>query len=217
MFRKSGFVMAVMFGVSTLSNAGIINDQLFNTGLDADSSTVATRGGFDSHWLVDGYNAITYKHPAYAANDFDSKWISVNSNGGNETTSSTMYTYATTFDLTGYDASTASISGLWGADNYGSIFLNGNDTGNSLSFGYGAFRRLNQFSIADYFIEGINTLSVELTNGHLNPVYDPGPGALRFDDLELQATAVPEPSPLALFSLGVAGLYFTRRKQNKVS
>jgi len=214
---KSSLVMAVVLGVSTYSNAGVISDQLFNTGIDIGGNVVASRGGVDSHWLVDGDTAITYKHRAYAANDSDSRWISVNSKGGNETTASTTYTYETTFDLTGFDASTASITGLWGADNYGSIFLNGNDTGNFLSFGSGAFRSLSHFSIAEYFIDGINTLSVELTNGHLNPVHDPGPGALRFDELELQATAVSEPGTLALFSLGLAGLYCSRRKQNKVN
>jgi len=220
-FGKGVLSIALVAGVSTFTHAGMIIidnsasnivGQLYNTGLDANKNALAANGGVDAHWEVDGQSAVTYKHPAYAANDVDSSWVSVNQNGGNETNSATTYTYSTSFDLTGYDASTASISGLWGADNYGSIFLNGFDTGNSLSFGYGAFRSLTQFAVSDYFIEGLNTLSVELTNGHLNPLLDPGPGALRFDDLALQATAVSEPGNMALFSLGLMGLLLARRK-----
>lgn len=209
---KGTLSIVLLVCLSANSSAIVITDQLHNTGLDGSGNTVASGGAIDGNWLVDGSNAVTYKHPAYAANDADSLWVSVNQNGGNETTSATTYTYSTTFDLAGYDASSASISGLWGADNYGAIFLNGVDTGNLLSFGSSAFRQLSQFSISDYFINGVNTLSVELTNGHLNPTRDPGPGALRFDDLELQATAVSEPANIALFSLGFLGLFFSRRK-----
>jgi hypothetical protein len=163
---------------------------------------------------VDGQAAISYKHPAYAANDNDSLWVSVNQNGGSEATRSQSYTYSTTFDLTGYDASTASIAGMWGADNYGTIFLNGQDTGNYLSFGYDAFRSLTDFTIADFFTEGLNTLSVEMTNGHLDPNQRPGPGALRFDNLVMHAevSAVSEPGTLALLSLGIFALAAARRR-----
>jgi hypothetical protein len=211
-FGKGSLSIILLCGISSFSHADIIVNQLYNTGLDNIGAATPATGGIDSHWMVDGQSAVSYKHPAYAANDFDSLWVSVNQHGGNETTSATTYTYSTTFDLTGYDSSSASISGLWGADNYGTIFLNGHDTGNTLDFGYAAFTSLNQFSIADYFNNGINTLSVELTNGHLNPAYDPGPGALRFDNLELSAIAVPEPGTIALLSLGLAGLFCARRK-----
>jgi len=211
---KSILSIALLACLSANSSAIVITDQLYNTGLDESGNAVASSGGVDGNWLVDGNSAVTYKHRAYAANNSASQWVSVNQNGGNETRYATTYTYSTTFDLAGYDASSAIISGLWGADNYGSIFLNGVDTGNLLSFGYSAFNRLSQFSISDYFISGVNTLSVELTNGHLNPARDPGPGALRFDKLELQATAVSEPGNIALFSLGFLGLFFSRKKLN---
>ena len=152
------------------------------------------------------------------ANDSDSQWVSSNINGGNETTSSTDYVFSTTFDLTGYDATTAMITGSWGVDNYASIFLNGNDTGVSRLFGYEAFQTLENFSLSSFFIEGINTLTVNVTNGYdTNLNAEPGPMALRFDDLVLSATAteVDEPATLALLGLGLLGLGATRRKQKQ--
>jgi hypothetical protein len=211
-FTQSAIVLAMTFGASLHSNASVIVDQLHNTGLDTSGTVVSTNGGIDGNWLVNGNIAVTYKHPAYAANSADSLWISSNAAGGAETNSATNYLYSTTFDLTGYDANTANISGLWGADNYGSIFLNGFDTGVSLDFGYSAFRNLNEFMIADNFVDGVNTLSVSLTNGHLNPLLDPGPGALRFDQLELTAATVEEPGLFALFGLGLVCLGFSRRQ-----
>lgn len=211
--KKMSLAVTLFLGIHSSANAGLIADQLYNTGLDVSGNALSMTGGIDANWLVDGQAAVTYKHPAYAANDSDSLWISVNQNGGNETTRAQTYTYSTTFDLTGYDVLTASINGLWGADNYGSIYLNGVDTGNSLSFGYDAFRSLTAFSINDYFVNGINTLSVEMTNGHLNPNLDPGPGALRFDSLELKAASVSEPGTMALLSLGIFGLVVARRRQ----
>lgn len=119
--------------------------------------------------------------------------------------------FTTTFDLTGYNASTAMITGSWGVDNYATIFLNNVDTGVSLVFGQDSFRTLHAFSISENFIAGVNTLTVKVTNGYVNePNRDPGPMALRFDDLVL--TAVPEPLSIALLGLGLAGIGFSRRK-----
>src|SRR5436305_11585271 len=39
------------------------------------------------------------------------------------------YTYSQTFDLTGFDPSTATISGIWSVDDVGTMFLNGNQMG----------------------------------------------------------------------------------------
>ncbi|MEH6452792.1 MAG: PEP-CTERM sorting domain-containing protein [Psychromonas sp.] len=129
--------------------------------------------------------------------------------------SSTNYSFSTTFDLTGYDKDSAKITGAWGVDNYASIFLNGSNTGVSLSFGVDAFNPLSDFSIEYFFTDGINTLTVEVTNGYdTNLSRDPGPMALRFDDLELTATAVPAPGSLALLGLCLLGFDVSRRKQS---
>ena len=213
--KKYGVIALFGLAAVTNANAGIITDQLYNTGLDSSGNLVAANGGIDGNWdVAPGSDGVTYKHPAYAANDADSQWISSNSNGGNETSSSTDYVFTTIFDLTGYDATTAMITGSWGVANYASIFLNGNDTGVSLAFGYASFNNLSSFSISEFFIDGINTLTVEVTNGYdTDLTREPGPMALRFDDLELSATSVPEPSIVALLGLGLVSLGFVRRRR----
>jgi hypothetical protein len=202
-------VYTMLFSANTY--AGLIINQLYNTGLDSNGIALTDlNGSEDAFWTVRLANtsnindlaAITYKHNAYSADTGNSRWISIDSTGGNSTTSSsTNYIFTTTFDLTGYNASTAMITGLWGIDNYGSIWLNGNDTGNTLSFGYPAFRNMHELNISNFFIEGINTLTVQLTNGHTDPNQDPGPMALRLDNLQLSANYVPEPTPISIFAV----------------
>ncbi len=64
---------------------------------------------------------------------------------------------------------------------------------------------------ASIFLNG-NDTSVSLAFfTSLNP--NPSPMALRFDDLELTANAVPEPSIIVLFGLGLVGLGFARRRR----
>jgi hypothetical protein len=96
-------------------------------------------------------------YPTYFANDADSQWIWQEATG--QPTDVTR-TFRTTFDLTGLDPSTASISGLWGADNTGvAILLNNNSTGNSLPGSPSTnFGQLHSFSINTGFVSGINTL-----------------------------------------------------------
>ena len=117
-------------GLTMNASATIITDQLYNTGLNATGDALPANGGVDANWSVSpGSNAVTYKHRLYAANSTTSMWISSNSSGGNETTSSAEYLFSTSFDLSGYDPVSAQITGLWGVDNYATIFLNNNATG----------------------------------------------------------------------------------------
>lgn len=188
---------------------------LFNTGTD--SSNLALAGGdgvTDSHYLVAtstspgfaGNQAVTYSHPAYAANDADSRWISISSTG---TPGSNTTTYRLTFDLTGYDFLSALITGNWGVDNTGAILLNGSATPNTLPvFTAGNFSSLHAFSINSGFVSGINTLDFVVT--------DLGaPTALRVDDISGTARllngAVPEPGTWAMMLLGFGAIGFSMR------
>ena len=117
------------------------------------------------------------------------------------------YVYRTTFNLMGFDPSTATITGGWSSDNAGvSIFLNGVDTGNPptnfIQFAMG----FAPFSITGSFVPGINTLDFTVNNGG-------GPTALR---VEMTGTAVPVPVPgavvLAGMGLGFAGWRLRRHR-----
>jgi hypothetical protein len=191
---------------------------LYNTGTDAaGAALVGGDGVADAHWDVidvDPDNgvtprdAVTYKHPAYAAEDADSRWISLSGTGtpGLNTT-----TYRLTFSLAGRNASTASITGLWGADNSGEILLNGvvkaslpgpQPTSN--------FTSLHAFSLSGDFLSGLNTLDLV--------VHDDGPPtAVRIDDISgtaALAVGVPEPATWAMMiaGFGLAGGAMRRRR-----
>lgn len=184
---------------------------LFNTGTDANNvALVGGNGLTDTHYSIvsssspgfAGQQAVTYKHPAYAAEDANSRWISLGS-GGTPGSNTTLYRLS--FDLTGLNASTASISGSWGADNRGTIFLNGVNTGITTT----NFSSLTNFSIGSGFISGINNLDFRIED------FGP-PTAFRVDNLVGTADlagAVPEPAAWALFiaGFGVIGAGMRRR------
>lgn len=191
---------------------------LFNTGTN--SSNVALSGGngvTDPHYVIQastssgfaGNNAVTYFNGAYQPDDGDSRWISLSSTGspGSNTT-----TYRLTFNLTGFDPSTASISGSWGADNFASMLLNGVDTGNELTDPLN-FMSLTSFTISSGFVSGINFLDLVVTDGG-------EPTAVRVDDLAGTAEAttngsVPEPSTWAMMLLGFGAVGLVIRRTSK--
>lgn len=178
---------------------------LFNTGTDA--SNVALVGGngvTDPHYQIVastspgfvGNQAVTFQC-CYAAEDADSRWISLGA-GGSPGSNTTRYRLS--FDLTGLNAATAQIGGSWGADNLGTIFLNGANTGITTS----NFSFLTSFNIATGFVSGVNNVDFEIQD------FGP-PTAFRVDNLagtaDLAATGgVPEPATWAMMIMGFFGL-----------
>jgi len=143
---------------------GVSITTLFNTGL-------AAGGSVDPHYKLThsadesfpGPDAIVANPPAgaWVSNTSTSKWISPSANqtqspgGGNPVGT---YTYRTTFDLTGLDPGSASITGQWATDNAGmDILINGISTGQTI--GIAEFAHFTPFSISTGFISGLNTLN----------------------------------------------------------
>lgn len=205
------FAAAIL--IAGAANAAVIPG-LFNTGVDGSGNAlVGGNGVADPHYTVfssdlavpTGVAAQTYYNPAYTAEDADSRWISHSSNGapGNGTT-----TFRTTFTIGGdFDPLTAAISGLWGADNIGEIFLNGVDTGIS----HAGFTSLVAFNINSGFVSGVNTLDFAIR--------DTGPPlAFRVDNISGTVDRldtppqISAPSVLGIFALGLLGLCFGRRR-----
>lgn len=119
--KTSIAIGVALLAQAPLSAATIVG--LFNTGTDAANVALAGGNGVtDPHYTIlsstsvgfAGQQAVTYFNGAYVAEDADSRWISLSSSGnpGGNTT-----VYRLTFDLTGLNAATATLSGLGGTDN----------------------------------------------------------------------------------------------------
>lgn len=181
---------------------------LFAAPASGHAATVSNVGTFDgsTDFLSSGGGPIIdAAHPAYVPNSISSAWVW----DANRAASPVTFTH--TFDLAGYDMSTASLSGFWGADNFGTARLNGNVI-SSIAFGYPAFQSLTAYVATSGFVAGLNKLSFDVTN--LGVYSSRNPAAFRAEVL-VTATPVPLPAPLALLAagLGVLGLAGWRRKR----
>ncbi|MGI9242491.1 MAG: immunoglobulin domain-containing protein [Verrucomicrobiales bacterium] len=145
---------------------------LFNTGVDDDGNLLPGNGAVDPHYTITlspdpalpGPDAVTltpgFPVGPWIAEGPDSRWIapatiSANGNEGE-------WRYQISFDLTGFNEATASITGEWAVDNGGvDILLNGNSTGNFNDAGFGGF---TPFTIPAGFIDGVNTLEFIVSN-----------------------------------------------------
>lgn len=163
---------------------------------------------FDAYWAPGGYS------PAGAP---ASGWIAPTANV-NTTHPDGYYTYRTTFDLTGFDPATATITGFVAADNGVRVYLNDGATpaagmyaSNGYTFTPAAFAN-QSLSITGGFRPGINTLDFVVSN----EVQSSGnPTGLRVALSGSAApAATPEPATLAVFGGGLIGLagYIRRRR-----
>ena len=168
-------------------------DGLVNTGAGLTGGVVDTHYAFSSisgtATGTDGYGVVTgvvRPVPAWVANTATSAWLtpSANAAASYDRTSSGQYKWTLTFDLTGFDAATASFAGRWAADDSGYIHLNGNliETGARKS-------AWTDFSATQGFVSGVNTLDFFVTNLP-HPVSSPT--GLR---VEFLSSAVSAPTP----------------------
>ena len=144
---------------------------LFSTGLDTNG--VALAPGFaDPHYVLTASAYSTPPPPAIAAtvmannsawlaNDASSVWIGAFSQGAASLPAGS-YNFRTSFDLTGFDASTAQITVQMAVDNnVTNVLLNGV----SLGWSYGAFAGLSTaFTRGTGFVAGTNTLEFQTVN-----------------------------------------------------
>jgi hypothetical protein len=170
---------------------------LFDTGVDG-SGTPLAEGATDTHYVLNGTSSpFVYDHPAYLV-PADARFIAAQVGGGYTVNPNT---YTLTFDLTGLKASTASLSGNFEADNYGSIYLNGNLIGQDIQATvYSNFQSYTAFSASGAdFVSGVNTLTFVIN--------DTGaPSAFAVSSLSGTASAVPELSTWGMMLAGFAGL-----------
>jgi hypothetical protein len=208
----TSLLIAALAILATLQNtvSAIPIANLYNTGLDS-------VGNYQPAFAPDGnYTVISsplgpftpvavddtvYPFPAFwvANNSPNSRWIGTSaqfSDGPNGN-----YLYRTTFNLPA-NATSATISGLWGTDDPGlDILINGNSTG-QLSAG---FSSLVPFSVTSGFNVGLNTLDFLVAN------VGGGPTGLRVDKIAGNYL-VPEPASLAM-AIGCSSVWVLGRRR----
>lgn len=215
--RRRILIASMALALASAAQAGTI--AIFNTGVDGTGTPLANGTIGDPHYVLTSVPGGTtdtqilnsvgwYPIPPWLGDDAISSWIGPNNDSDADGVVG-AFVYQTTFDLTGFDPSTASLAGQWSVDNEGTdILLNGASTGNTA----GGFESWSAFSIGSGFIAGVNTLDFLVYNGG-------GPTGLR---VELSGTAtdpsqVPEPTSLLLFGAGFAGLAVVRRRLPKAT
>jgi hypothetical protein len=183
---------------------------LYNTGVSSTGALLGV-GSIDPHYTdtAAGHSVfVLSKNGAWVSPGVAANYIAPDASTGASFGGFYTLDYVTSFDLTGFDPSTVSITGLWSTDNFGNnIFVNGNSTGNSNS-GFGSLKSFTLSGASGFFNSGINTLDFQWGNSG-------GPGGLAI--IFSSATAgVPEPATMTLFGAGIATLIIaSRRKRSR--
>lgn len=246
------FFLCGMLGTAYASPIG----GLYNTGV-TDSGQPLSVGSTDAHYAfavingtavappnghpfvgagttiqIDGNALPNFPFQYWMPNTSISQWITPSTNAGQsyDPTSTGWYVYTLTFNLNGYDPSTASFVAQWAADQGGYICLNstvitsaGCQNGTQLSSNgiplnlsnYAPFNSWTPFSATTGFQAGLNTLSFYIGNP---PQTTNNPIGLNVEFLGSDVARVPEPGTAPMFAFALIILTFalriSRRNQN---
>ena len=202
-------MLAIALSVAPLASANAQITGLFNTGVDGSGNKMAV-GSTDTHYTVlenSGAQAIVTNNGAYVQ-DANSAYIWQQADGN---PGGVVRNFRTTFTLlSGYDPTTAFISGQWSTDNAGlDIFLNGVSSGQT-SGGFGSF---TSFLITNGFVVGLNTLDFEAADFGAPAGVDIR--GLTGSAEPIKGTTTPEPASIVLVASGLAGIGFARRLRRR--
>ncbi len=210
----TAIAVAALAFLTTTDAKAVPVGTFYNTGVDDSQATLANKAA-ETHYVIvsapDGStpgvrvatSANGFPIPPWLDDNSLSAWIGPNTDIANVNSELAgllgQYDYQTKFDLTGFNANAAALTGQWAADNTGvDILINGVSTGQT-SGGYDAF---SSFSVLSGFIDGVNTIDFLVQN-------DGGPTGLRVEGV--LTADVPEPMSLAILGASLAGVGLVRR------
>lgn len=157
-------------GLFVAVTAPAAGPSFYNTGVD-DNNQQLSGGSLDPHYQMRQVTAGSYTGNPNWTNAVamdtsitwgswikpaDARWIYV-ADAANLGQDWGTYEFSTTFDLTGYDPSTAVLTGNWAVDQYGTIYLNGNQVASLPDGNWNS--QLNPFTLTSGFLPGTNTLT----------------------------------------------------------
>lgn len=212
--KRTIIAAALAFATVASAHADTISG-LKNTGLAASGSTDSnyklsaassdTSISNTAPYITDG--SLWPVNP-WLANSGASKWITPTSSQGQsfDAWASGIYTYTLSFDLTGYNASSASFVGRLAADNSVTVKLN-----NQVISSASGFTDWSSFNANSGFVSGVNKLDFVVTNWQQN---SGNPTGLRVEFSGSNITAaVPEPETYAMLLGGLAMMGFVARRR----
>jgi hypothetical protein len=202
----------------------LVSDPTVGDGCD--TPCVALNVGNNFIPLVTDGSDTSFPFPNWLSDSSTSEWISPRAS---ETTDSdpwsatVPYIYTETFTIPAtLNASTAVIAGQWSADNYGNIFVNGNQVtagvDGAIPNNTGEFATFTAFTLdgsatgtenAPSLHTGSNTLTFEVFN---NNAGTPDVTGLNVQIISATANAAPEPASFGFLGFGLAVLGILGRR-----
>jgi hypothetical protein len=203
------FNLSLIAGVQASSIAG-----LYNTGVGFSADTQDKHYGLSSTTDTVGSNGYVTEDNVWPvssggpwlANTSTSQWLTPTNDQGQsfDPSSPGTYEWTLTFDLSGYDPTTASLQGQFATDNTGVVELNGTEIGTAS--GFASWATFTALAGSGLFQAGINTLTFVVTNLAQN---GGNPTGLRVEFLSSSIAGVPLPAALWLFG---SALWFRLHK-----